>query len=279
MSDDKYPAESGRRRFVKGVVGGASLAAVGSTGAVTINSATSAAGAGGGNTIAMAIENTAGPAPRGMPQIPVTIEDGQLKGAWPEVTTETVEGVEVQVARTEDYEGTGVTYSSDWYQYCGLESLDGLQPEFESENLLRSSDSPAYEWQSEAYEGGDPLLVDDFSDYEQWGNDIGDAGVGKPATGRWRSEDTDDTIPIMVIRSPIIEEAAQDDEWLAASTEQGFIAWVNKCTHFCCVPGYKQLSDSATYDAENKVYCQCHQSVYDPFSIVETLFVSRPRPL
>src|SRR6056297_478780 len=84
--EDKYPAESGRRRFVKGVVGGAGLAAVGMTGAVGINSATQSPGSGGGATTAMAIENTAGPAPRGMPQIPVEVtEEGNLKGVWPEV--------------------------------------------------------------------------------------------------------------------------------------------------------------------------------------------------
>jgi Rieske Fe-S protein len=279
MSDDKYPAESGRRRFVKGVVGGATLAGVGATGAVSINSATSAAGAGGGNTVAMAIENTGGPAPRGMPQIPVEIVDGQIKGAWPEIVTEMQEGVEVQVARTEDFKGTGVTYAGDWFQYCGLEALDGLSPNFESDNIIRSSSSSPYGWQSDGYEGGDPLLVEDFGDYETWGNDIGSDGVGKPATGRWRSEGTDDTIPVTVIRSSAIEEAAQEDPWLEASTDQGFIAWVNKCTHFCCVPGYKQLAGSEQYGAEDGVYCQCHQSVYDPFNIVETLFVARPRPL
>lgn len=279
MSDDKYPAESGRRRFVKGVVGGATLAGVGATGAVSINSATSAAGAGGGNTVAMAIKNTGGPAPRGMPQIPVEIVDGQIKGVWPEVATEMQEGVEVQIARTEDFKGTGVTYAGDWFQYCGLEALDGLAPEFESNNIIRSSSSPPYDWQSDSYEGGDPLLAEDFGNYETWGNDIGDDGIGKPATGRWRSEGTDDTIPVTVIRSTAIEEAAQEDPWLEASTDQGFIAWVNKCTHFCCVPGYKQLSGAEQYGGANGVYCQCHQSVYDPFNIVETLFVARPRPL
>ncbi|WP_424006340.1 ubiquinol-cytochrome c reductase iron-sulfur subunit [Haloferax denitrificans] len=279
MSDsDKYPADSGRRRFVKGVVGGAALAGVGTTGAAAINTATSSTGSGGGPTQAYAIENTGGPAPRGMPQIPIEIDDeGYIRGVWPEVQTVTQNGVDIELAITEDYKGTGVTYSQDWFQYCGVQTYDGLSPTFESDNYFRS-DNGAYDWQSETYSAGDRLNVNDFDEYETWGNGIGQAGLGMPATGTWRSQDTEDTMPIQVVRSTRIEEAAQDNEWLAASTDQGVIAWLNKCTHFCCVPGYKQAASSATFGGEDGVYCQCHQSVYDPFTIVETLFTALPRP-
>jgi len=282
--EDKYPAESGRRRFVKGVVGGAGLAAVGTTGAVGINSATQSPGSGGGSTTAMAIENTAGPAPRGMPLIPVEIDDeGYLKGFWPEVEEVDQGGRTIEVAEAEM---GGQTYSSEWFQYCGVESYQGIVPGYESDNYFRSDSGPAYDWQSEAVEGGDRLNVDMFEDYESWGNGIGQAGIGKPATGRWRSEDTENTIPIQVLRSPIIEDIANGNtdadqsivDWLSASTQDGFIAWLNKCTHFCCVPGYKQAESSASFGGEDGVYCACHQSVYDPFSIVQTLFVARPRP-
>ena len=281
--EDKYPAESGRRRFVKGVVGGAGLAAVGTTGAVGINTATSSPGSGGGSTTAMAIENTAGPAPRGMPQIPVEItDDGYLKGVWPEVQEVEEGGRTIEVAETEM---AGVTYSSEWFQFCGMETAQGIVPGYESENFFRSDSDPGYEWQSDLSQG-DRLSVDMFEDYEEWGNGIGEAGVGKPATGTWRSQDAETVIPIQVIRSTTVEEIANGEtdhdqaivDWLNASTEQGFIAWLNKCTHFCCVPGYKQSEGSATFGAANEVYCGCHQSVYDPFSIVETLFVARPRP-
>ncbi|WP_101294384.1 cytochrome B [Halegenticoccus soli] len=273
---DKYPTDSGRRRFVKGVVGGATLVGVGATGATAINLATSSTGAGGGSTQAMAIENTGGPAPRGMPQIPIEIdEEGYLKGVWPDIKTVTQEGVEVQIA---EMQLGGMTYSQNWFQYCGVESYEGLNPEYDSDNYFHSDANPPYSWQQEAYSEGDKLHVDDFSEYKSWGNGIGEAGVGMPATGTWRSQDAEDTIPIQVLRSERIQQMAQNNEWLQASTQEGFIAWLNKCTHFCCVPGYKQSSDAARYGAANGVYCQCHQSVYDPFSITETLFVARPRP-
>ncbi len=278
-SDDKYPDESGRRRFVKGVVGGATLAGVGVTGSVTVNSATTSPGAGGGNTQAMAIENIDGPAPRGMPVIPVKIDsEGFLKGVWPEVTSEMQGGIEIQLAETQNFKGSGVTYSSEWFQYCGVEAYQGIQPGYDGDNFLRSDSNPGYSWQADAYEADAKLHVDDFQDYTSWGNGIGKSGLGKPATGTWRSQDTEDTIPIQVIRSPIVEEAAKDDDFLNAATQEGFIAWLNKCTHFCCVPGFKQISGSAAFNAENEVYCQCHQSVYDPFTVVQTLFVARPRP-
>ncbi|MFB6101971.1 MAG: ubiquinol-cytochrome c reductase iron-sulfur subunit [Haloplanus sp.] len=275
-ADDKYPEDSGRRRFVKGVVGGSALAGVGALGTVTVNSATASPGSGGGTTQAWAIENTDGPAPRGMPQIPLEIDsEGYVRGIWPKVETVTQGGRQIQIA---EMDLGGSTYTSEWFQYCGVEGYQGIQPGYESDNYFRSGSNPAYDWQSSSKEQGDRFHVDDFSDYKTWGNGIGTAGIGKPATGTWRSQDAEDVIPIQLLRSERIEEAAKDDEWLQASTAEGFIAWLNKCTHFCCVPGYKQTQDAARFNAANGVYCQCHQSVYDPFSIVQTLFVSRPRP-
>lgn len=275
-ADDKYPAESGRRRFVKGVVGGGALAGVGATGAVSINTLTRPAGAGGGPVEAMVIERTAGPAPHGMPQVPVEIDDdGFIRGVWPEIDTEEIEGVEVEIAREEL---GGLEYSQEWFQYCGHESYEGIEPNFDSDNYFKSAPNASYEWQQEQKSEGDRFNISDFDDYQEWGNDIGSAGVGKPASTIWRSEGTEQQLPVIVLRSTMIEEAAEDNEWLQASTDQGVIAWLNKCTHFCCVPSYKLAPDAPRFDAEDGVYCQCHQSVYDPFSITSALYTARPRP-
>ena len=280
--DDKYPSDSGRRRFVKGVVGGASLAALGTTGAVTVNSATSSTGAGGGTTRMFGIENVSGPAPRGMPQIPIDIDDdGSLIGVWPEVEERTNEqGETIQVA---EMQLGGVTYSSRWFQYCGVQSLPGLTPDRDSDNYFRSSGSSQYQWQSQI-SGGEPLNVSMFDDYQDWGNDIGKSGVGKPALATWRSQDvpSGEELVVQVIRSTQVEELANGDsqysEWIDASTQNGFIAWLNKCTHFCCVPGYKTSAQSESFGAENEVYCPCHQSIYDPFNPVPYVFTALPRP-
>jgi Rieske Fe-S protein len=268
-ADDKYPAESGRRRFVKGVVGSATLAGIGTGSAVAVNTATSASGAGGGITQYFAIENTDGPAPRGMPQVPVEKNsDGELAGIWPDTVKDGVAVMELG----------GSTYSSAAFQYCGVQTYPGVDPGADQNNVFKAAASPPYDWQSEAYSGGDRIHVDDFDDYEEWGNGIGSDGVGKPALTTWRSEDADTNLNAVVIRSPEIEEAAQNDEWLQASTDQGFMAYLNVCTHFCCIPGYKVLEESTRYDASDGTYCVCHQSVYDPFTLEEALFIARPRP-
>ncbi len=272
---DKYPAESGRRRFVKGVVGGAALAGVGAAGSATINSLTTAGGVGGGQTVAMTIAHVTGPAPRGLPQIPVRVnDDGFIEGIWPEVQTVEEAGIEFEVAREEL---GGRTYAGEWFQYCGVESQENIEPGFESDNIFRASPG-TYDWQDETYDAGDRIRAADFDDYDTWGNGIGNDGVGKPATATWRSEDADSDLNAVVIRSPRIEEAAQEDEWIDASTDQGFMAYLNVCTHFCCIPGYKELEESARYDVADGAYCVCHQSGYDPFTLEEALFVARPRP-
>ena len=281
-ANDKYPEESDRRRFVKGVVGGAALAGIGSAGAVMVNTATDQPGGGGGITEFVGIELVSGPAPNGMPMIPVRVDDeGYLMGHWPE--TEEIEeaGETITVAR----EDMGpYTYSSEWFQYCGLQGVPGIRPDEDQDNYFRSVTAPGYEWQQEDAEPGEPLHIDQFDDYESWGNHIGDAGIGKPADATWRSEDVSpaDQLQVTVIRSQLIEERAEQGDniaaWLQESTVDGVMAYLNVCTHFCCIPGYKDLEESIRFDAENRSYCQCHQSVYDPFTPVSDTFVALPRP-
>ncbi len=282
--DDKYPAESDRRRFVKGVVGGAALGSVGTVTAATVQPATFQAGEGGGNTTYFGIENTDGPAPRGMPMIPIRIDDeGFLRGLYPEPEERTVDGEPVLVAETEI---AGVTYSPNWFQYCGVQSYQGLAPSADQDDYFRYSSPPVpYEWQSENVEPGDRVNVSDFEDYRDWGNDIGQSGIGKPAAATWRSVDvpSTDTIPVQILRIPpdVLQQMREDSafgEWLDAASEQNFVAWLNKCTHFCCVPGFKTSRQSLRFDAGNRVYCPCHQSVYDPYSIVNPQFTALPRP-
>jgi len=101
--------------------------------------------------------------------------------------------------------------------------------------------------------------------------------------GTWRSQDagTSGTMPVQVLRIPssrFDQITTESQPWLDAASEQNFIAWLDKCTHFCCVPGFKATAQSTHFDAENDVYCPCHQSVYNPYSIVGGSYVALPRP-
>ncbi|MFW6448431.1 MAG: ubiquinol-cytochrome c reductase iron-sulfur subunit [Halobacteriota archaeon] len=281
MSDnlpDKYPDDSSRRRFVRGVVGASALAGLSTASMPIVESLTSEPGAGGGATVYRGAENIGGPAPRGLPQVPVEVDDeGFLRGIWPDIEMVEREGIEVPVATMEI---AGQTYTSEWFHYCGIQSAPGLSPDADRDNYLRYSASSNYDWQNEQVEGGQRVSVVDFDDYEEWAHPIGSGGLGKGAQTNWRSQDErgGDVLPVQVIRSPIVEEMAEQDDWLGATTDQGFIAFLNKCTHFCCVPGWKTYRDSVQYDADDLIYCQCHQSVFDPFSIVTETFFAFPRP-
>ena len=281
-SDDKYPKVSGRRRFVKGVVGGAALAGIGTATSGTVNTMTNPSGAGGGVTEYFGIEKLFGPAPRGMPQIPVVIDDdGFLMGLWPKVSEIIEGGRKVTVAQQEI---AGVTYSSDWFQYCGVQTYPGVKPLADQDNYFRYANNPPYKWQKEEVSPGAKVHIDDFEDYVTWGNSIGKAGVGKPAFATWRSQDVPPQVqmPVQLIRSTIVDNLisnaqGETKQWLQESCSQGFIAILDKCTHFCCVPGFKSFTDSEKFDGADLIYCQCHQSVYDPFSIIKDRFVTLPR--
>lgn len=276
--EDKYPSDSSRRRFVRGVVGASALAGVGVASAAMVDTATTPPGIGGGPTTYRGARRVGGPAPRGLPQVPVELDDeGYVRGIWPDLREVEVDGRIVIVA---EMELGGVTYESLWFQYCGIQSTPGVVPDADQDNYLHYTRASNYDWQNAETTGGQRLHVSDFDDYEDWVEPIGAAGLGKGAQARWRSEDvaSRDIIPVQVIRSPLVEAAAADDEWLEASTEAGFIAHLNQCTHFCCVPGWKTFRDAPQFDAEDLIYCQCHQSRFDPFDVVTETAIARSRP-
>lgn len=292
---EKYPEETGRRRFVKGVVGGATLAGAAGSTAGAVDLLTPPTGEGGGVVAYYGVENVLGPAPRPMPQIPVRLRDGVLEGVWPGGGE--VEGGKEGAGRTteepraggategpEDHAGGaavevgGVTYSSRWFQYCGLQASAAVEPGADRDATLRHPPDPHYDWQRDLDAAGEPLRVEQFDDYAEWGNGIGAAGIGKPAAAYWRGDDPQAAIPVQVVRSERVEALAEESDWLAASTAAGVLAYANKCTHFCCVPGFKHDPHSAGEGAEDLSYCSCHQSAYDPFSVVKATYTALPRP-
>lgn len=276
--EDKYPVESDRRRFVKGVVGSAALAAIGAAGVGAIDTATGPAGSGGGIRQFIGIERLSGPAPRGMPLIPVELDDdGNLQGIWPEPEEREIDGRTFLVS---EMALGGHTYSTEWFHYCGVQNSPAVDPGADRDTYIRYAEATQYEWQQRDARGGEPVNIEHFEDYDEWGNEIGQARLGKPAQATWRSVDLGaaDRLVVQVIRSSLVENAAQENDWVAEYTDEGFLAYLNVCTHFCCVPGYKTMEESARFSGEDGSYCVCHQSVYDPFTITQQQFVALPRP-
>jgi Rieske Fe-S protein len=283
LDEDKYPEETGRRRFVKGVVGSAALASVTAAGGAAVTTATNRSGAGGGPTEYVAIELVGGPAPRGMPMIPIRVQDnGEITGVWPDVEEVQRAGQTVQVAQQDV---GGITYSSTWFQYCGVQQYPTVRPGLEADNRLLATPG-TYDWMGDM-DKGQPLTIDDFSDYREWGNGIGRSGLGKPAMCDWRKNDQGRSLPVQIIRSPEVPKMINGEgkyseipgdvrSFIDAASDENFIGFLDKCTHFCCVPqGFKTTTDAGAADA---VYCQCHQSVYDPFNPLKKQFIALPRP-
>ncbi|MDY6778998.1 MAG: ubiquinol-cytochrome c reductase iron-sulfur subunit, partial [Halobacteria archaeon] len=250
---------------------------VAATGFMSVDLLTQKSGKGGGSIKYNGIEIVDGPAPRGMPQIPVEITSGgEIKGMAPK-PSDGKEAPSMEIA--------GFEYKLDWFQYCGVQSYPGVYPSFESNNRFHYNER---EWHSDM--GGEVMTVGDFSNWESYKGDAADAtrGLGKPAWGTWRSQDVDQTMPISIIKTSqdrLLSNAKSDQmkQWIRETCPQGFIAWLNKCTHCCCVPQGFQTSN---YDcdspsgkcAADMVYCQCHQSKYDPFSVVREDMIALPRP-
>lgn len=279
VDTDVYPPQTKRRRFVKGVVAASALSGLAVAGEAAVDLTTNPTGEGGGVTEYYGIDVLGGPAPRGMPQIPLEIDDeGYLRGVWP--PTQTV-GTGSDAATVARMQLGGITYSNEWFQYCGVETTPGVDPTADEDNYFRYAESSQYEWQNQDVTSGDRVHIDDFEDYETWGNGIGQSGVGKPGLVTWRSTNAEDSagvLTVQLIRSTRVERAADNSQWLQASTQKGFIAILDKCTHFCCVPGYKIDPTSARFGAANGIYCPCHQSAYDPFVVLRQSFVAFPRP-
>lgn len=252
-----------RRRVLKAAVGGTLVGAGVTGGAVVLTRQSPPRGTNERRTY-VGIDNVAGPTPRGLPQIPIDIDaDGFVKGVWPTDT---------------DDEGTpamtigNVTYSSRWFHYCDHTGFPGLRPGAEQDNFFRVARGTPYDWEEEL-SVGDRLRVEDFDDFEDWTNGVGRSGLGKPAMAHWRSVDVPsaESITVQVLRSTRIQGLLDADhplrEWIQATTQEGFIAWLSRCPYRCCTPSFKGIAASAEYGGENLAYCPCHGSMYDPFTV------------
>jgi Rieske Fe-S protein len=194
---------------------------------------------------------TGGPAPTGLPLVPVRVgDDGVLRG---------------------------LPTRLDWYRYCNLQGSPGLQPDYAGDDSFRYHRHPellerareAGLWWTERI--GEVVMAADF------------LHVGDGAPVRWRSDGAVDT---GVMQAIVLRVRPED---YPASVRQefvrdGFLAALSHCTHLCCIAGYRESSEAAEAwgAAGDQVFCVCHGASYDPTKVARYALPpydgSGPRP-
>ncbi|HUR69848.1 MAG TPA: hypothetical protein VM370_11440 [Candidatus Thermoplasmatota archaeon] len=201
-----------------------------------------------------------GPAPRGIPYIPITIENGTLVG---------------KTSIPHYKAGEPDINILEWYKYCGHSGAPGLQPDFTKDNTLTYLAKEEYEhiitpWFKPYLD--QPVKVDQFP-AENFG-----------AAFKWRSEGQSgsNVLTGIIIRAPVSQlervtsakppgKPISEDEfaWVRKNIwhEEGgnvFIGVSSFCTHFCCAPGYRESEKLARpRDAWDNIFCTCHNSNYN----------------
>src|SRR5688572_4128543 len=109
-----------RRTFVKTSVGVARAAALAASGLSIAAGLAKPRAAGGALQRYVGAHRVAGPAPRGVPYIPLTVENGKFVGK----------------TSIPSPDGTGDINVLDWYKYCGHAGAAGLNPGFTDDNAM-----------------------------------------------------------------------------------------------------------------------------------------------
>lgn len=244
-----------RRSFVKacvGVAGAGALAATGISMAATLAIPRSP---GGGVIDYYGAHKVAGPAPRGVPYIPVTVNAaGEFEG--------------LPLIRR----GNEEINVLEWYKYCGHAGAPGLRQGWTDDNRL-------YYF----------IAEEKLHSITPWFNDL----LGQPirpehfpapgfgASFIWRSQGQTgaNIITGVLIRNRVDEFVLQatavaparplrddaDFQFVRDNIfHEGYVGVSTYCTHFCCIPGYREAEALARpRGGWDSMFCTCHNSVYD----------------
>jgi Rieske Fe-S protein len=287
-----------RRAFVKGCIAAAGVGAAAAAGVSMAAPAIIPRPAPQPYVNYYGLHVVGGPAPRGIPLVPLKLVDGVFFGN-PAVN------------------GPGGINVLNWYNYCGHGTAPGLAPNFKSTNQMTY------------YISSDLLAQVEAQGVSVWFKDLVGQPVKasdfKPGYGAgfiWRSENqtSENYLKGMIIRGPretvftpqdpLFEpplgpngkphyikgaKAIPDPDWptvrkdfLYIGPEGSFVAVNDICTHFCCVPGWKTAPFSKSVAdtinthrvsgediggvAWDRMYCPCHGSVYDPWQLAYWAF-------
>ncbi|HVL47531.1 MAG TPA: hypothetical protein VM889_03145 [Candidatus Thermoplasmatota archaeon] len=257
-----------RRSFVKIAVGAGAGAVLAGTAAAFTKPALIPRDAGTGNVRYYGAHRIGGPAPRGVPLIPITIgDDGVFRG----------------LPSFEDPDGNAVN-ALDWYKYCQHQSAAGLDPAFKSDNTLtyfaaedklKNAEVLSNMWFRDLL--GQPVNISHFTeDYQGaaflWRSE-GQSGTSLLTGAIIRYPKDTIHFPQSDLKSPAkaIKEGhdAIKDSIMVTRGNSTFVGVSLFCTHFCCAPGWREAEKQAkAKDAWEMLFCTCHLSIYDVRSIV-----------
>ncbi|HLE97688.1 MAG TPA: hypothetical protein VI997_09995, partial [Candidatus Thermoplasmatota archaeon] len=200
-----------------------------------------------------------GPAPRGVPLIPIRArDDGLLEGRA------RIEAVPLSSSiATQD---AGPVDALAWYRYCGHQDAPGLRHDWTADSLLRFFvPTGARPWYADRE--GAPIRVADLAEPGaaaafQW-RSVGETGTSVLTGAVVRVAPGAPREPARLV-PPAKRWKPGDAEVLAASfLADGLLAASTFCTHFCCLPAYRDAT----------LACPCHNSV---FSFEEVAVYSFP---
>lgn len=259
---DLVPAneESGvdRRQFVRGAVWTAGLAVASANGVGIFRQVAVLPDLDVRDIDYVGIEALTGsPAPRGLPLIPVAVDD---------------EGFVVGVPETQ-----GENHL-DWYRHCGHESAPGLQPGGEADNRLyyfvndekiRSADPQVRQGWWYLPRLGEPMRASD------WANQP--FGTGAPVQWRSQGQSGDDIVTALVLKidPDSVRGRAGNQLTRFMDMDHHLMAVSTYCTHLCCVPAYKEDPTAKRLGFWDMVFCTCHLSRFDPSRLQPYSFTMR----
>jgi Rieske Fe-S protein len=238
-----------RRAFVKTAVAAAAVGAVGATGAGLVVPLSTAGGLKIRRFPYLGARRVDGPAPQGVPLIPIKINDaGEIEGV-PEL----------------EEPPSGIEHSLEWYRYCGHDQSPAFQKGHTDDNVLRYFSNPAKVAKA-AVDLGAPLWYANKLGQKVVADDFKDQPPGTGAPFRWRSEDLEgnDIVTGIIIKVDTGQMRGEDAKAFMAGD---LVAFSSYCAHFCCVPGFKESKEAVAADWFDNMYCTCHNSVYDPLQI------------
>lgn len=250
------PTGVDRRTFVKGAMGAAAVGVAGAAGFTMFKQAAIVQPSTIRNISYLGTKVITGsPAPRGLPFIAVRVNEEGFVEALPEVEGENM---------------------LDWYRYCGKENAPSLaNPAFTDDNTiefflteekLHAAGAEAEERWWYANKLGEKIKASDFANRD----------FGSGAAFRWRSQGLsgNDIVTGILLKLDPSDFEGIDEDTLSQfmDMEHNLIGVYSTCTHFCCVPGFKEDPTAERFDAWDMIFCTCHNSRFNPLEVTEYQF-------